>query len=179
MTVDSRVVIHECPYKSFACSNYTCARSVGVKLYYISNPHGAMHDVVYCGECLKHMLRTVPAELTEGGEDLALRIRTDIEAEYKKQAEVWMQAETERITKQVTMELAAQFAQVVKPEPMPELDYAITTEPGSDEAPLDDDDETPTYRCLVCNEEFDSPQKLGSHRRKHEQKETKQTARKR
>lgn len=165
---DNRLQIHKSPFITTACASYTCRQSYGKDKYKISNPYGHGHDgETYCEDCIKHLVATIPPELLEGGTDLAARIREELETEYAKRHQDDMEAIERRLRNEITAEVAVQFAtqlQDVAPEKLPDVQPEAEKEEEEQKEPI-------VYRCLDCNAEFDTPQKLGSHKAKAHKEE--------
>lgn len=152
--VDNRVQIFEAP-DSISCSNYLCGEMFGKK-FYVGNFYGSSREAIYCEACVRHLVDHLPAELVPEMGELENRLRTEITVEYEIKLAQILNDRENALREQAAREIAIQLASQEKIEDIP-----FTEE-------VDDANADPiTYRCLDCNEEFDTPQKLGSHRRKH------------
>lgn len=159
MAADSRLEI----FKSHMlgdryCSNYLC-QDFSREIYHVANPHGVYYATeVYCPACARHLAANIPPELLPKGNEIEARIRADLEKEFEAKLNK-MGLEFENAKKR--LEESAKMQEIVETETVMEV------LPFVDE--VEEEEETkPLYRCLECNAEFDTPQKLGTHKRKHQ-----------
>lgn len=158
MAADNRVTIFPCNHDDSPCNNYLCDNGVGYKKWYIGVAHGAQSTMEYfCNECIRHLVDHLPAEFSPEVAGIEQRLRAEITTEYDKVLVEKVKELESAIRTKVTSEVLEQIVKSEKGKPAPvvveEVAEVVSQVP---------------YRCLDCNEEFDTPQKLGSHRRKHE-----------
>lgn len=157
-TADNRVTIFPCNHDDLKCNNYLCDNSVGYKKWYIGPAHGAVSTMrFYCEPCMRHMVDHLPAEFSPEVAGIEHRLRAEITTEYDKVLTAKVNELETAIRTKVTSEVLEQITKSEKGKPAPvvvEEEVAV-------------ENQVP-YRCLDCNEEFDTPQKLGAHRRTHQ-----------
>lgn len=109
----------------------------------------------YCAECIRHLANNIPTELIEGGEDLEQRLRREITEQYEAKL---TELET-AITAKVTADLIVAAAAAAKP--VVEEEKPVTTEWKEEDAAEQDVE----YRCLDCDQVFDTKRKLTYHKK--------------
>lgn len=157
---DTRVTIHDCAFEDRPCGVYTCRQAKGKKKYFIGNSFGFGQKEVYCEDCIRHLVAHLPAELVDGGGDLEAQLRVKITEEYDTiladKVKEAVAAARFGWNEEVTAEIAELKEQI-------EQHTLAAVEQTKEE----EEETEAVYRCLDCGEEFNTPQKLGSHRRKH------------
>lgn len=164
---NNNVTIHPCPFDNQICSNYLCRQTIGKSKFYIGVEGGHASKPIFCEDCMKNLVHSLPPELYENGEKLEERLRAEIGAEYELKMEQFKIENTQYLTDKISGELMIQHA--FEGSLLNENDE-LDDESMADKDDADkEEDEQPTmaYRCLDCGEEFDTPQKLGAHKRKH------------
>lgn len=155
---DSRVTIHECSFKDRVCENYTCRQATPLKKkYFIGNPHAHGQKPIFCEDCIRHLVGNLPAEFVPGAGDQAATIRTELQKEFDEKANVIRREAREDVMKEIMTKYEAAASKQVQVETEAEAEPEVEPE----------DDQKPVYRCLDCGKEFDTPQKLGAHRKAH------------
>lgn len=163
---DNRLQVLECEH-DVSCSSFAC-RDYGPKMYYIGNEHsGALYSYpVYCENCIRNMLNTLPSEFSFDGGAIEKRIRAEMMADHAKQLRDALVAHGEIVRKQVTAELIDQFSKPeLKDPPAPVVEEV-------------DEDSKHIYRCLDCGDEFESASVLEEHKATHADSAPKRTRKK-
>lgn len=174
MAFTSIITVHPCSFDSRPCDNPTCRQSYGLKKYFVGNPSFHVHKPIYCEACVRHMFANIPADLIEGGEELEARLREGMEAEYAdKLAAMEIQLReslSASITNDLLIRLAERGIEQTSLERTEDAPQPITLSEPDGAPPIVREPESnattePTYRCLDCNEEFESPGELAEHKR--------------
>lgn len=162
---ESILRIHACSFDTRPCDNYTCRQALGKKKFFIGNPFAHGHKAIFCEDCIRDLVQNVPAELLEGGADLEARLREEIAAELEVKIREELKAELQRVSIELKAQLDAEAQAAAEADEAAKQEELAAASSAPDEEP--EEENKPLYRCLDCGEEFDTPQKLGSHRRKH------------
>lgn len=142
--------IHPCAFESRPCENFGCRNAFGFKKYFIGRPDVSVPKPIFCEACMKNLVKTLPTELVEGGDQLESRIRAELEAEYA--------AKLEAAEKEFALSVIVPITATVEEEVIEE------------EVPEPEPKEKPNliYRCLDCGKEFETAGGLSKHKRKHD-----------
>lgn len=164
---DSRLTIHESSFISRPCDNYTCRQAANKRKYFVGNPGGFGHKPIFCEDCINHLVANLPAELVEAGANLEEKLRVEITAEYdeilKTKVFEAVQADRQRALDEQNAEAQRlELEEALKADP----NYMLQEVKEEKVEEIEEDTEQ-MYRCLDCGQEFDTPQKLGAHKRKH------------
>lgn len=140
------------------CSNYMC-QEMSHFVYHVADSDGAYYSTdVFCVNCAKHLVANLPSELLPTQDEVETKVRAEVEAEFKvyaaKLAEDYEKAH-------------AQLGELTKAQVIADTETVTEALPFEDEAE-EEEQQKPVYRCLDCSAEFDTPQKLGAHKRKHQ-----------
>jgi len=165
---ESKLRIHPCAFDTRPCDNYTCRNALGKKKYFIGNPFGHGQKAIFCEDCIRDLVANIPVEFLEGGTDLETRLREEITAELEGKIRDEIQQELQQAAADQlrAQEDADAAAAAAAEEQQKQDDLAAAASAAADQA-QEAEETKPVYRCLDCGEEFDTPQKLGSHKRKH------------
>ena len=165
---DSRLTIHESSFVSRPCDNYTCRQAANKRKYFVGNPGGFGHKPIFCEDCINYLIENLPAEFVNVGANLEAKLREEITAEYEEILKVKVfeavQADRQSIKDHLHEEanrIELETTLNADPNYMVQEEKTVTAEANVEE------DKDPVYRCLDCGQEFDTPQKLGAHKRKH------------
>lgn len=141
--------IHPCTFQDRACDTYNCRKAKGYKKYFIGRADASTPKPIFCEECMKHLVKNVPAELIKGGNELETRIRAELEAQYAEQLEA------------AKREFAILPVIVPVEDPVEEeIEEEVQEEKTKEKPNL-------IYRCLDCSKEFETAGGLSKHMRKH------------
>lgn len=166
MSVDSRLTIHESSFISRPCDNYTCRQAANKRKFFVGNPGGFGHKPIFCEDCINYLIANLPADMVEGGANLEDKLRVEITAEYEEilKQKVFEAVQADRANTQMELEAEAKRLENAIPK---EPNYVHQEEKTVEAEKAEEVDKDPVYRCLDCGKEFDTPQKLGAHKRTH------------
>lgn len=126
--------------------------------YHITRLDAPFHVVAYlCPDCAKSLAQNLPAELTEGGDDLEQKLRKKITKEYDAKLAEIEAAYKKNIAIEVQNALKVQALGLeLKPKAILKVEEVTVKEAEKEEV---------DYRCLDCGESFDTKRKLTEHKK--------------
>lgn len=142
--------IHPCAFESRPCDNYGCRNAFGFKKYFIGRPDVGVPKPIFCEACMKNLVKNLPVDLVEGGADLQDKIRGELQAEFD--------AKLSSAIDEALANAALLAPAVEQPEEV--IEVVVEKEPEVEMPKM-------IYRCLDCNEEFDTANGLNGHKKKH------------
>lgn len=156
---DCRVMIVESEL-DLPCHSFTCDE-MGTKRYYVGNPYsGGLHNYpLFCEQCIKHLVTTIPPALSPTGADVEKRIRTELTAEYDE----LLHEKIHQIEKNAA-ELAERMVAVKLAESQ-ETVIPVIEEEVSETATQT---ENAIHRCLDCGDDFETEELLNAHLPTHD-----------
>lgn len=160
------------PFTSRVCEIFNCLNR---SEWFVGDPTGP-HSVTFmlCDSCVRNLLHTAPSHLLEGGADLLTKVRAEFDTEKEKlfaeeiqrRAHAVLVKEQEEFLK--TQKRLEEARAKLAAGAYPAMPTGTKDEPlPFDELAEEEDSKKPIYRCLECDDEFESKRALTTHMKTH------------
>lgn len=155
---DKRLMIVPCDYV-YGCASFVC-NDISEKYYHVGNPYsGALNSYdAYCEDCIRHMIATIPAELSPSTADIENRLRLQLTAEYNELLATKIADHEDAVRDQADKYIAQRLADAQSPFG----DVPLEVEEAQEAT-----DEAHVFRCLDCNDDFNTLEELNAHKDDH------------